>query len=206
MAKEERILCFERRLLDELGSFHGLSLEVGRYLPVLTDPANLIYRERGAAEHDPNFKQLIPYVLIVCGSKILRYQRGKGGGESRLHGCWSVGIGGHIEDHDRDLFSEDAAGYLDGMRREVREEVGIAPGPDTAVALINDDTTEVGQVHFGVVHVMHVENEDVVGRRKGILAPEFVEISKATQNPALYESWSSFCIEQLDDLLSIAAS
>src|SRR6185503_12096578 len=149
MPTEERVLCFERKLLEELGVFQGLSLEIERYLPVVTASANILYLNRSEAEQDKRYKQLIPYVLILCQDKLLRYRRGKGGQESRLHGLYSVGIGGHISEEDHGLFSK-AHGYQDGMRRELMEEVAIDEMNDAAVAVINDDSTEVGFVHFGV--------------------------------------------------------
>src|ERR1035437_2104444 len=100
MPTEERVLCFERKLLEELGLFQGLSLEVEKYLPIVTAASHLNYLNRSAAEQDKHYKQLIPYVLLVCNDKILRYRRGKGGGETRLHGFYSVGIGGHISEED----------------------------------------------------------------------------------------------------------
>src|SRR5438552_14466403 len=101
MAAEERVLCFERKLFEELGVFQGLSLDVEKYLPIVTAPSNLEYLNRSAAEQDRRYKQLIPYVLILCNGKILRYRRGKGGQETRLHGLYSVGIGGHISEEDQ---------------------------------------------------------------------------------------------------------
>ena len=204
MATEEKVLCFERKLLEELGVFQGLSLEIEKYLPVVTSASNILYLNRSDAEQDKRYKQLIPYVLIICNDKILRYRRGKGGGETRLHGLYSVGIGGHISEEDHGLFSN-AQGYQDGMRRELMEEVAIDDVEAAAVALINDDSTEVGQVHFGVVHVVPVANEDVAGRRSGIVSPEFVSIAEAVKDSSGYESWSRFCLENLDVLLSKAA-
>jgi predicted NUDIX family phosphoesterase len=205
MAAEERVLCFERRLFDELGVFQGLSLDVERFLPVLTAPSNLQYLNRSAAEQDRRYKQLIPYVLIICNDKILRYRRGKGGQETRLHGLFSVGIGGHIAEEDHGLFST-AHGYHDGMRRELIEEVAIADPKDAAVAVINDDSTDVGYVHFGVVHVVNVPDETVAGGRSGIVGPEFISINEAWKDVTGYESWSRFCIEQLDVLLAKAVA
>ena len=205
MPVEERVLCFPRQLLEELGLFQGLSLAVDKYLPVVTSSAQLVYINRAEAEQDKRYKQLIPYVLVICDGKILRYRRGKGGQETRLHGLYSVGIGGHISDEDSGLFAKDL-GYRDGMRREIMEEVAVEEVNESAVAVINDDSSEVGYVHFGVVHIMHVANENVVGRRSGILAPEFVPIADALKNPAGYESWSRLCLENLDSLLSKAAA
>jgi predicted NUDIX family phosphoesterase len=204
MAAEERVLCFKRELFEQLGVFQGLSLDVEKYLPVVTAAANTTYLNRSEAELDRRYKQLIPYVLIICNDKILRYRRGKGGGEKRLHGFYSVGIGGHISDVDIELFSK--AGYQEGMRRELMEEVAIENDKDAAVAAINDDSTDVGHVHFGVVHVLSVANEDVAGHRSGILAPEFVPIAEAVKSATEYESWSQFCLQNIDSLLARAAA
>ena len=182
-----------------------LSLEIEKYLPVVSSSAHLLYLNRSDAEHDLRYKQLIPYVLIICNGRILRYRRGRGGQETRLHGLCSVGIGGHISDEDHGLFSS-SAGYHDGMRREIMEEVAVEEAKDAAVAVINDDSTEVGLVHFGVVHIMHVANETTAGRRSGIVAPEFIPTDQAVMNPADYESWSRFCLENLDLLIAKAAA
>jgi predicted NUDIX family phosphoesterase len=205
MATEERVLCFERKLLEELGVFQGLSLDVEKYLPVVTSSSRLVYLNRSDAEHDKRYKQLIPYVLVICNGKILRYRRGRGGQETRLHGLYSVGVGGHISEEDHGLFST-GPGYHEGMRRELMEEVAIEEEKESAVAVINDDSTEVGCVHFGVVHVMHLANETIAGRRSGIAGPEFIPIVEAVKDPSGYESWSRFCLEHLELLLAKTAA
>ena len=205
MAAEERVLCFERTLFEELGVFQGLSLETEKYLPVVTSTAKVVYLNRSEAELDRRYKQLIPYVLVICKDKILRYRRGKAGQETRLHGLYSVGIGGHIAEEDNGLFSN-AVGYKEGMRRELKEEVDIDDANDAMVAVINDDSTEVGYVHFGVVHILHVADESVATGRSGIVNPEFVPFAEAKKDPSGYESWSRFCIENLDLLLTKAAA
>jgi predicted NUDIX family phosphoesterase len=204
MATEERVLCFERKLFEKLGVFQGLSLDVGKYLPVVTASSNVSYLNRSEAEQDKRYKQLIPYALIICNDKILRYRRGKGGQETRLHGLYSVGVGGHIAEEDNGLFSK-GIGYHEAMRRELMEEVAIDVTKEVAVAVINDDSTEVGYVHLGVVHIVQVNDESVADRRSGIVAPEFIPINEAVKNPSAYESWSSFCLAHLDALLSKAA-
>jgi predicted NUDIX family phosphoesterase len=199
------VLCFKRKLFEELGVFQGLSLEVEKYLPAVTAASQLVYLNRSEAEQDKRYKQLIPYVLLICNDKILRYRRGRGGQETRLHGLYSIGIGGHISEEDHGLFSNNR-GYQEGMRRELMEEVAVDEVKEAAVAVINDDSTEVGSVHFAVVHVMHVSNENVAGRRSGIVGPEFIPIVEAVKDPSGYESWSRFCLEHLDLLLSKAAA
>jgi predicted NUDIX family phosphoesterase len=90
------------------------------------------------------------------------------------------------------------------MRRELREEVAIDDPKEAAVAVINDDSTEVGLVHFGVVHVVQVANETLVGRCHGIVGPEFIPISAALKDLPAFESWSRFCLEHLEALLAKA--
>ena len=205
MAAEERVLCFERKLLEDLGMFQGLSLEVAKYFPTVTSPSHFVYLNRSEAEQDRRYKQLIPYVLLICNDRLLRYRRGRGGEETRLRGLYSIGIGGHISEEDHVLFSKDF-GYKEGMLREVREEVAIEQVKEATVAMINDDSTEVGYVHFGIVHIMQVASERVAGRRNGIVNPEFIPIAEALAEASSYESWSRLCLENLDILLGKAAA
>ncbi len=64
----------------------------------------------------------------------------------------------------------------------------------------------MGYVHFGVVHILRVADEQVAGRRSGISSPEFIPIAEATSDLDGYESWSRFCLEQIELLLSKAAA
>ncbi len=205
MATEERVLCFERTLFEKIGVFQGLSLEVEKYLPIVTAQSNVLYRSRSEAEQDRRYKQLIPYALIIHGDRILRYRRGKGGQETRLHGLYSVGVGGHISEEDKGLFTT-GPGYHEAMRRELMEEVAIDVTKEMAVAVINDDSTDVGYVHLGVVHVVYVADDAIANGRDGIVGAEFVSLSEAAKNPDAYESWSRFCVENLEALLAKAAA
>ena len=155
----EQVLVIPTQLLHKLGYFQGFTADVERYLEELQSPRNASYRPRGEMEQDPNFKQLIPYVIFryTDGSgrtSLFHYTRGTGQGEVRLHRKRSVGIGGHISVDD----ASEADPYSEGMRRELAEEVMIdTPYRERCVGLINDDQTEVGKVHLGVVHLFDVE-------------------------------------------------
>src|SRR4029450_2420657 len=105
--KDEMILVVRRDLFDRLGAFQGVNFEVERYLPALLDRANNFFTPRPPAETDPSMKQIIPYVLLVHGDRVLHYVRGKKAGEERLVAKGSIGIGGHMNDHDEGLFALD---------------------------------------------------------------------------------------------------
>ena len=159
----EQVMVVPTELLHNLGYFQGFTTAVDRYLEQLLDARNTSYRPRPEMEQDPNFKQLIPYVIFrhtdAAGvASLFQYTRGTGMGEQRLHTKRSVGIGGHISSVD----ASGGAPYADGMRRELNEEVVVATAyQQQCVGLINDDQTEVGKVHLGVVYIADVESPDV---------------------------------------------
>jgi predicted NUDIX family phosphoesterase len=152
--REEMVLCFPRTLLDEIGSFQGVRTDIDNYIPRILEAENTHFVPRAKAETDPSQKQIIPYVLIRKGDTYLHYVRGKGSGEKRMVAMGSIGIGGHINHRDEGLFGVGFDYYEEAVQRELHEELLIDAALTTRiVALINDDSTPVGQVHFGVVHV-----------------------------------------------------
>jgi predicted NUDIX family phosphoesterase len=199
--EEEHVLVVPTRLFRELGYFQGFRDDAERYLAALIDPASVSYRPRKAMEQDPSFKQLIPYVLFrhtdSSGREFLfQYTRGSGQGEQRLHSKRSVGVGGHISSTDRDHISGDP--YREGMRRELDEEVIIgSPYSERCIGLINDDETEVGKVHLGVVHLCDLEAPEVRAREDDICDAGFTPIDELLGDLERFESWSRICLEAI---------
>src|SRR5437667_3173980 len=162
---DENILVIKRSLFDELGSFQGLNFEPEKYLKAILSRGNNFFLPRAQAETDPGHKQIIPYALIAFEDKVLHYVRGKKAGEQRLVAKGSIGIGGHMNEGDESLCALDEAAYRAGVEREVAEEIAIKTKfEDRIVALLNDDSTEVGQVHLGVVHVFKLPEPKVEKR------------------------------------------
>lgn len=202
--QEENILVIPRSLFDRLGAFQGLSFDTGRFVPALLDPANNLFLPRGAAEQDPSHKQIIPYLVIRHGGRVLHYTRGKSGGEARLHAKGSIGIGGHINDGDAGEAHFNAAAYNRAVERELNEELSI-PGAwrHRIAALINDDETEVGRVHLGVVHVVEVASPNISPREDAIRDLEFLGPDELAARRDRLESWSQICAGGLDRLLGL---
>jgi predicted NUDIX family phosphoesterase len=150
-------------------------------------------------EIDPSFKQLIPYVIFrhtdaEGRESVFAYVRGKGQGERRLHAKRSIGIGGHISSDD----SAEINAYDEGLRRELAEEVEIdTPYRESCVGLINDDETEVGKVHLGVVHIFDVETPAVRPRESEIIEAGFRPVRELLADLDGFESWSRICLEAL---------
>ena len=201
---EEEVFGFQRTALDELGSFQGFSRDVVRYLPPILDPKNNGFRPRSLAENDPSFKQVIPYVIITDGEKVLHYIRGKKSGEKRLVAKGSIGIGGHINADDHGLFSASPGeSYRNAVRREVSEEINIDGEFDAEIiGLINDDSTEVGSVHFGVIHLLWREPSQVNKKEQIITQMEFLSLPELISKKETLETWSQLCLEPLQELLA----
>lgn len=200
----ENILCVPRHILEDLGAFQGLSLEVDRYMPALLDPANNLFLPRPAAENDPTHKQIIPYLVIRCGDRYLHYVRGKSGGEARLHAKGSIGIGGHINDGDTHAAHFDRAAYNRAVERELHEELVMPSGYRQKVAaLINDDSTEVGRVHLGIVHIIDADNSGVSAREDAIRDIEFLSVADLQSRCERLEVWSQILLGGLSKLPSV---
>jgi predicted NUDIX family phosphoesterase len=203
-APDENILVVKRSLFDELGSFHGLNFEPRKYLDAILSRGNNFFLPRKQAENDPTRKQIIPYALLAFQDKVLFYVRGKKAGEQRLVAKGSIGIGGHMNQDDESLFNFaiDEAAYRAGVEREVNEEIKIdTKFDDKIVALINDDTTEVGQVHLGIVHVFKLAEPKVEKREAMITSLAFLGKNELMARRDSLETWSQLCLDSLDRLL-----
>jgi len=198
MPKDEEVLVVPAALLDELGPFSGFLTSIDRYLPALLDRSNQSFRPRSLVETDPSFKQLIPYVLLECNNQdqtlLFQYTRGKGQGEKRLHALKSIGIGGHISVED----AEGEDWYRNGMHRELTEEVDIGcGGSDRIVGLIYDDSSEVGRVHLGIVHIMQLASCKVLPREDDLIDSGFRPVGAIQSQMQQLETWSQLCIKHL---------
>lgn len=198
----ENVLVIKRSLFDSLGSFQGLNFEPERYLEAILSRGNNFFLPRASAEIDPSHKQIIPYALIVHGDTVLHYVRGKKAGEQRLVAKGSIGIGGHMNDTDESLFAWDDKAYYAGVAREVNEELRIDTNyTDHIVALLNDDSTEVGQVHLGVIHVFRMAEPKIAKREAMLTNLAFLTKSELQARRDQLETWSQICVDNLDRLL-----
>jgi len=199
---EENVLVVKRALFDQLGNFQGLNFEPRKYLEAILFRGNNFFLPRDQAEKDPSHKQIIPYVLLTNGDKVLHYVRGKKAGEQRLVAKGSIGIGGHMNESDESLFALDEAAYRAGVEREVGEEIAInTKFDDRIVALLNDDSTEVGQVHLGVVHVFKLTEPKVEKREAMITNVAFLGKDELMARRDSLETWSQICLDSLERLI-----
>ena len=198
---DEHVLVVPTPIFHALGLFQGFCTDIDRFRDVLFDAKNVQFRPRSEVETNPDFKQLIPY-MIFCYTdssgnvSIFQYVRGKGMGESRLHHKRSIGIGGHIAAEDQGRHSVDV--YREGMLRELNEEVVLRTTfTEQCVGLINDDSTEVGRVHLGIVHRLDVAEPNVVSNESDLIESGFMPLKELRKHREQMESWSAISLDSL---------
>lgn len=198
---DEQIIVVSRELLfdNEKNAFNGfLSKNDGQGEEIFNTFKNYEVKRRGDMEEDPSYKQLISYCLLENeNDEILVYQRLSGGGEERLHGQSSVGVGGHMNN----VVGADSINEVlrVNAQRELNEEVGLSEDRSQNmeyIGFINDDTNGVGKVHIGVVFKIKVKSSDVEVRETDTLKINWVsqdEINDLNH----FESWSALILKDL---------
>ena len=194
---DEQILVVNRKELfnNEENHFYGfIEKNDDKTKEIINTFESYEVKRRGDMEEDPSFKQLIGYVLLkdINTGEVLVYKRLVGGGEARLHGKASVGIGGHMNEIEGKTIFEM---LKINAARELNEEVGVSEEDALNnlhfIGVINDDKTEVGQVHIGVVYECKVDKQLVEVKEDDTLVIKWMtgEEAKAEEN---YETWSEF--------------
>ena len=194
---DEQILVVNRKELfnNEENHFYGFIEKNDEKTKKIIDTfESYEVKRRGDMEEDPSYKQLIGYVLLkdTNTNEVLVYKRLAGGGEARLHGKASVGIGGHMNEVEGKTIFEM---LKINAARELNEEVGVSEEEALNnlhfIGLINDDKTEVGQVHVGVVYECKVDKSKVEVKEDDTLVIKWMtaDEAKAEEN---YETWSEF--------------
>ena len=151
------------------------------------------FRPRPEMETDPAYKQIIPYVLVTRGAEAFVMQRLKRGGEQRLHGLLSLGVGGHIDPVDE----AGGSALTAGLRREVDEEVAVERAASlTPLGVINNDRDEVGRVHLGFLFRLEAEGAVTV-RETEKLSGSFMPIAALPALRDKMEGWSQIALEVL---------
>lgn len=164
---------------EDLAGFEELVAREGRFAP------------REAMEVDRSWKQVIPYLVLRSGESYFLMRRTKAGGDARLHDRFSIGVGGHLNPGDGDL-----AG---GLRREWREELQADFDPRfELIGLLNDDTTEVGSVHLGVVYVADSGGLPVEIRETEKLSGRFATPAEVAEVVDRMETWSALVFDHLE--------
>jgi predicted NUDIX family phosphoesterase len=195
MPTDERVLVIPEAHFHRAGFFRGFRPADDEYRAALLSTATFSFRPRRDVETDPTVKQLIPYVVLRCGDRLFHYRRGRAGTETRLAALRSVGVGGHISEADA---AGEGSVYRTGMLRELAEEVTIGcPYAEQGYGFIYDDSTPVGSVHLGVVHLFELAEPSVEPRDAALAEARFSPLDELTREAGQFETWSQFVLKAL---------
>ncbi len=197
MFEKEDILVIPRRKLfgecDEM-AFEGFMKADESMLKRIKE--GLIAMPREKMEHDPSYKQVIPYTVFTCEGKVFLYKRTKNSGEARLHEKYSIGIGGHMNPAEGDPLVE-------GMKREFHEELVYNGDYDyEIVGFLNDDSDDVGKVHFGVVFLVRGKSPAIEIAEKDKLEGGLETIEEVEKKKEFMEKWSQFTLDNIKDMIA----
>ncbi len=147
------------------------------------------FLDRAAAEVSPQYRQIIPYVIVRCGDDYFVLERTSKQTEARLHHKISLGIGGHVNPGHT---------LLEGLKKELGEEVDV----DTDfkldfVGILNDDSTEVGRVHLGAVYLLEAATREVRVREREKMAGAWMPRAALAALRERMETWSQIVYDEL---------
>ena len=185
----EQVMVVERERLASFLVERGLVRErLDEALDVILD--GHFFLDRPTAEVSPQYKQIIPYVVIRHDQSYFLLKRTTKQTEARLHHKLSLGIGGHI--------NPDTPELLAGLHKELEEEVNVAGDYDLSfVGILNDDTTEVGSVHLGAVYVLDAHDANVTVRETDKMTGRWAPLAELPALREQMESWSQIVYDSL---------
>lgn len=171
----------------------------------LLEDAGLWFGPRRILEELDDYRQIIPYIVLCVGDRVVRYRRTPASGETRLHGRTSIGLGGHVDLVDARSTGErfDLLSTVEhAAERELDEELGdVTCLRRRWVGLLVDNETPVGKVHIGLIGVWDIAGlpqrkaEDAVGE---VAAVSFAQLNEES---ASLETWSSLLLPWLQNEL-----
>lgn len=142
---------------------------------------------RWNAELNPNYRQVIPYGVIVNEDTEEILASFRIGGDERLRGMLSIGTGGHMEEGET---------FDRCLLREMWEEVGLAEDDISDLFItgyICASESEVDRVHVGLVYRVLTKRESLHSKEPYTLRTRYVSKDKLLEYLAQgkLESWSA---------------
>jgi predicted NUDIX family phosphoesterase len=193
--RREEVLVVPRAEIFPDGAWHGfIHDEPERYLGIIADRRQ--FRPRGEIEEDPDYQQIIPYLVFRNHDRYLLTRRLKQSTEKRLRHLYSLGVGGHI--NRADVADETTDPVEAGLRREFEEEVDYdGAWEHRLIGLINDDSNDVSRVHLALVFEVSGERPEIGIRETGKLEGELLKLEEMKMYYLDMESWSQLIYDHL---------
>ena len=165
--------------------------------------------QRRAAEEDFSVVQLVSVFVVHYNGTFLTHMRSARLPEQRLHGEYSMMLGGHlgIEDFAQltlDLFAEDSLSDCSYILRELSEELVLNTDPIVEPkGFLYDTSREVSKQHLGLVYFVDLkEKKFQIGERGFLMNATFEDLSSIRARSHQFENWSLILLENSQTLIS----
>lgn len=187
----EEILVVKRNILFPNEAWNGIhALDFEAWLPRIAQHQE--FHPRFLMETDPNYKQIIPYLIFTHNNKYFLMQRHKKASETRLQSKLTLGIGGHIRKEDMTTNN-----IFDWAKREFHEEVSYSGNLRIEpIGVLNDDSNEVGKVHVGFVFLLHGDSDEITVKSE-LQSGSMQTLVECLQQKDRMETWSQMVVEWL---------
>lgn len=169
-----------------------------------------VHRQRYRLEEDPQYQQIIPYLLLfdADSEKLFAYRRGVSGGDDRLHEMHSVGVGGHMN-------TKDVGDPIKAAHREFKEEVKVKGKRISLkkfkdrlsfIGLLKDWSNEVSSVHLGLLFAVNVTGWELESRNKKDMDTYWIPFDEVERTYAEKreecERWTQLVMEEWGSVVS----
>lgn len=204
----ENVLTISRAGYKDVLDFQGIDvLHVDRLRNLLSSE-HLKYTPRTAAELDNDCKQFVTYTIIQSQTRILCFRRGQYNRAANfLRGALCIGFGGHVTENDLSIFSYQDQGIRATAAREIAEEIRlkigrpeIDPNAIEVMGILNDDSSDVGLRHLGVVlrywAPSSAEWDNPLRGEASVNQLRWIDLSKPNLNLLDFEYWSQLCLRK----------
>lgn len=174
-----------------------------------------LFLERDLVEYDNRYRQLIVYLILRHKQNVFVYQRIRATGEKRLLDLYSFGLGGHINETrerfsrltepDNSMHTKSFSRLItSNLKRELKEEVSF-PGPFSYrfLGILNDQETEVGIYHIGLVFLVSCQASQIIVREKNKIRGSLIPVSQLKDYQDQLENWSNLLLPYIPGLMVV---
>ena len=198
----ESVLVVRRSFLARQGAIPDSGFQNGADSHLLTSIASEgFFVLRQEAEHCADLKQIIIYLVLRHRQSLFVYQRVNATTETRLMHMYSIGLGGHINPLAGTAPGTPLVGhggnrlFSANLHRELTEEVQFRGHFSYhLIGTVNDDRSEVGRYHLGLVYMVSCATSEIRIRETEKLAGALLPAAEAATYLPFMETWSALIL------------
>lgn len=181
----EKVMVVAREDLFRDGIWNGIKTDsLPKYINLISKKHKFL--PRAEVEHDPAWKQIIPYLVFEKDDRIFLTRRRANHSDLRLASLYSIGIGGHINIKD----IKNGTQIMLWAKREFEEEIDYDGNYKTEfLGLINHDANDVGLVHAGLV-IKVIGDSDKIAIRDEHKTGKLMRLPEVAKYYKRMETWS----------------